>query len=123
MDDHMSNNQTLSQILDEASKLDTADATRLICQILESVQSLNRSNKIHCNLCTNEILIDPDGNASLSAPSPNDVECSVDLPEFGSAAIFGRVVRTIFLKARSVRYESAKFECIKRTLLQRISFR
>ena len=84
MDDRMKNNQTLSQILDEAGKLDAADATRLIGQILESLQGLHRSNKIHRNLCTNEILIDPDGNASLSGPLPADVECSVDLPEFES---------------------------------------
>ena len=84
MDDHMSNNQTLNQILDEAGKLDTADATRLIGQILESLQGLHRSNKIHRNLCTEEILIDSDGNASLSDPLSTDVECSGDLPEFES---------------------------------------
>ena len=84
MDDHMSNNQTLNQILDEAGKLDTVDATRLIGQILESLQELHRSNKIHRNLCTEEILIDSDGNASLSDPLSTDVECSVDLPEFES---------------------------------------
>ena len=84
MDDHMSNNQTLSQILDEAGKLDSADATRLIGQILESLQKLHRSNKIHRSLGTSEISIAPDGNASLSVPLPADVECSVDLPEFES---------------------------------------
>ena len=84
MDDHMSNNQTLNQILDEAGKLDTVDATRLIGQILESLQELHRSNKIHRNLCTEEILIDSDGNASLSDPLSTGVECSVDLPEFES---------------------------------------
>ena len=73
MGDRMKNNQTLSQILDEAGKLDAADATRLIGQILESLQGLHRSNKIHRNLCTEEILVDSDGNASLGAPLRTDV--------------------------------------------------